>query len=323
MTINNRTPYGIGAKARQGGVAVITVLFILVLLTTLSVYMVEQEHLLMRRIGNQRSVDQSWQLAMGSERWVHKVLERDAIESGVDHLGEAWNQLDGAVPVEYGSLTTEVFDLQGRFNLNNLAAGRENEWYLAYRRLLRILSLDEGLADSLLDWLDENAQATGSEGAEDYEYEGLDPPYRAANQYLATLGELRWVRGYSGDVIFKLSPYVTVLPKQDVRINVNTCPELLFQIMTPVPGEINIAMAQTLVIDRGEFGFQEVKDFLTHDAMAGNAQEVATPLVTVSSEFFEVHSRAIFGNVGLWLISGVYREPGGPVVSVYRKRGMI
>ena len=310
-------------QGSQGGVAVVTVLFVLVLLTTLSVYMIEDEHLLMRRIGNQRGVEQAWQLAMGSERWVHKVLERDGFENEVDHLLEPWNNLDGAVPVEHGDLSTSVTDLQGRFNLNNLGGGRESAWYPAYRRLLRVLALDEGLADSLLDWIDDNSQQTGAHGAEDYEYEGLDPPYRAANQLLATMGELRWVSGYTGDVIRKLAPYVTILPEQDTRINVNTCPELLFRIMAPNPGAITGAMAQTLAIDRGEFGYGEVSEFLTHDAMAGSAQQTAEALVTVSSDYFEIHSKANFGNVGLWLISGVYREPGGPVVSVYRKRGMI
>ena len=41
-------------RNRCAGVALLTVLFILVLLTTLSVYMLEDEHLALRRIGNQR-----------------------------------------------------------------------------------------------------------------------------------------------------------------------------------------------------------------------------------------------------------------------------
>ena len=164
-------------------------------------------------------MEQAYQLAIASESWAGKVLERDKVDTENDHLLEAWNALEGQVQVEEAQLATAVIDLQGRFNLNNLAG--DASWFEAYKRLLRVLELDEALAESLRDWIDEDIDQQTAQGAEDYEYAVADPPYRAANQMLSSVGELRWVRGYSVEVISRLRDYVTALPESDLKININ------------------------------------------------------------------------------------------------------
>ena len=135
---------------RCRGVALLTVMLIIVMLTTLLVYLVEDEHLAIRRIANQRDLEQSYQMAAGAEQWALKILERDMRESNTDHPGEAWNQLLPEVGVEEGTLSASAEDLQGRINLNNIAQ-KNDDWYLLFKRLLEALELDESLADALLD----------------------------------------------------------------------------------------------------------------------------------------------------------------------------
>ena len=113
---------------RESGVALLSVLFILVLLSTLSVYTIEDQYLALRRISNQQDAEQGYQLAAGAEQWVMKVLQRDGAESETDHLNEAWNNVLPGVAVERGKLSALVTDEQGRFNLNNLQAGRDEVW---------------------------------------------------------------------------------------------------------------------------------------------------------------------------------------------------
>lgn len=117
--------------ARQGGTALLSVLFILVLLSTLAAFTAADENLAIRRLTNQREYSQSLQVAQGGEMWAMRELERDLQGSGAgqqyDYLDENWAKLAdaGAVPVEDGEMFVLVEDLGGRFNLNNLLMGKK------------------------------------------------------------------------------------------------------------------------------------------------------------------------------------------------------
>ena len=96
------------------GVALLSVMFILTLLTTFAVYLVEEDHLLLRRAQNQRTIEQGTQLALGSEQWAARVLQRDVKANKIDHLGEDWNKLGSPVTVNDGKLRTTITDMQAR-----------------------------------------------------------------------------------------------------------------------------------------------------------------------------------------------------------------
>ena len=77
----------------QSGVALLSVMLVLVLLTTLAIYVTEADHLMLARAANQRNVEQGMQLALGAEQWALRVLQRDGAESDTDYLDEDWNRL--------------------------------------------------------------------------------------------------------------------------------------------------------------------------------------------------------------------------------------
>ena len=205
---------------KQSGLAIMTVVLIIAIMVTLLGFMIESQHLLMRRITNQAVVEQAYQLTLGSEIWGIKVLERDAEqENQIDHLNEDWNALyveDGvSVDEGRGTLSTKVVDLQGLFNLNNTAS---SIGYIQFKNLLQALSLPTELADTLADWLDED-DTVRNNGAELHEYSGLDPAYYIANTLLTSVGELKYVKGFTNEVINELAPHVTVLPVIDAKMN--------------------------------------------------------------------------------------------------------
>jgi general secretion pathway protein K len=135
------------------------------------------------------------------------------------------------LPVEGGSIHVSIEDAQGRFNLNDLlrnnaASAPDIE---IFRRLLVVLSLQPALADALVDWIDADGEARPA-GAEDIEYLNGKPSYRTGNQRLASVEELRLVRGFDAKTLQTLLPFVTALPPAAGRtpINVNTAkPEVL------------------------------------------------------------------------------------------------
>lgn len=312
------------------GVALLTVLFILVLIATLSVYLVEDEHLAIRRVTNQRDVEQAYQMLVGAEQWAVKVLERDENEN--DHLNEPWNRLLPEVGVERGSLLSFVRDQQGLFNLNNLIEGKprpdasddddkekEKVWYPAFVRLLTVLELDEGLADAVVDWIDADQDVTSASGAEDAEYLSEKPSLRAANRLFASPGELIWVHGFDAKTVATLRPFVTALP-ETVPINVNTAAVTVLRILSP--DILSEDEAKSIADGRGEKGYTDKQDILQLTPFAGEAGESVDKLFDTKSAYFEVVSEAKLGRFASSLLSLVQRGKGQAVV-LQRQRGII
>lgn len=298
---------------RCRGVALLSVMFILVLLSILAVYMTEADHLLLRRADNQRSVEQGMQLAIGAEQWAARVLQRDVVAGERDHLGEDWNTLGEAVTVDDAQLRTVAYDLQGRFNLNNLSR-RDEVWYPAFKRLLRLLEIDEGLAEAVVDWIDEDQQRTHADGAEDLEYLLFEPPYRAANRPMSDLGEMLLVNGVTEEILARLAPFVTAIPSaRQTRINVNTCPPLLFQVLAD---QVSAADAEALAAARGETGFESVEAFLQRPELAGEANLAAEPMVTLASEYFQVTNQVRIGRMNLATDAIIRRDAAEQSVTV-------
>ncbi|MEE9447078.1 MAG: type II secretion system minor pseudopilin GspK, partial [Arenicellales bacterium] len=234
----------------QKGTAILTVLFILVLLSTLAVYTTEDENIAIRRLQNQRDVEQSRQVVLAGEQWVIKALERDLLNAplGVDYLGDEWALLQtDVVAIEDGQMQVQAIDESGKFNLNNLlmgkkwmivdptsASGTEIEaptpWYGLFVRLLENTGIDVIYADAVLDWIDADDETTDPEGAEDGTYASADPPYLTANQPFVSVSELANVLGFGQAEMDALAPYVSALPVGDVsdpiftKININTAP---------------------------------------------------------------------------------------------------
>ena len=305
-------------KQAQSGIALLTVLFILVLMTTLMAYLIEDEYLALRRVINHRDYEQIYQMMVGNERWAAKVLERDMRQNDTDHLNELWHNLLPETQVDEGKMTAVVIDMQSHFNLNNLKT-RGDAWYVVFQRLLRVLELDEGLADAVLDWVDADIDVSGNRGAEDSEYLLKTPSYRSSNRGFGSVGELLWVEGFDAATVRVLAPYVTALPVAQVKININTASVPLLRAMTKEI--LSEADAESLVTGRGEEGYKSNDDFLVMTELAGRSEEVA-PLISVSSLYFEVQGRAQYGRLNGAIYSILEKIPSTQQVRVvYRWRG--
>jgi general secretion pathway protein K len=300
----------------QAGVALLTVLLILTLMTSLVVYLIEDEYLAVRRISNHRDYEQIYQMMVGNEQWAAKVLERDMKTNKTDHLNEVWNNLLPETKVNDGSMRAIVVDMQGRFNLNNLKK-KNDAWYTVFQGLLRVLELDESLADAVVDWIDEDQNVSGTRSAEDPEYLLKDPSYRSANRMLGSVGELIWVEGFDEKSITLLAPHVSALPVGEMKININTATNPVLRALTK--DTLSESAAEVLVAGRGETGYENIDDFLVMTELAGRSQEVA-PLVSVSSLFFEVQGRARYGRLTGAIYSILEKDLTTQQVKVVQRR---
>jgi general secretion pathway protein K len=154
----------------------------------------------------------------------------------VETLSDPWAQPFPPMPVGqgFGAAGFAIVDESGRFNLNALA--RQDALAVMrqqlFQGLLEFLGLDPNLLYPLLDWLDPGDDSDRESGAESPYYLGLRPPYVPRNGKLLAVEELNLVKGF-GELSWEqwttLRSVITVLPDDELRINVNTAPEPLLK----------------------------------------------------------------------------------------------
>ena len=244
----------------QRGIALVTAVMIVAIAAAIAVQIAFAHQIWTRQMENIFDRGATDWLRRGALHWASTALVEDAAQGNtVDHLGERWAMGLPILPVEGGTIRVSIEDGQARFNLNNLV--RNNVASPAdlevLRRLLEALRVDPSLRYALLDWIDPDSNA-GPGGAEDIDYLNGSPPYRAANRPLASVEELRLVRGFDAKTVAMLAQYVTVLPVASTLVNVNTASPVLLS--TLVPG-LDIASAQRIADDRRDNPFRDLPAF--------------------------------------------------------------
>jgi general secretion pathway protein K len=303
------------SPARQHGVALITALLVVSLATVIAVAMANRQHIDVRLTANLVHGEQAYAYALAAEAWARVILRRDDTHSDHDSLNEDWATALPPIAVEGGQVSGRIEDMQGRFNINNLARkeGVDSESEVAYfRRLLEILNLDPNLTDALQDWIDADINVRFPDGAEDENYLLGGIPYRAANRLLVDTSELRLVKGFDENAVRLLEPYVTALP-QPTRINVNTAPPVVLLAMNK---DLTASDVEALIAGRGDSGYPTVQAFMSQDALAG--RELGEQ-VDVRSNYFLVHTDVIVGQGEAHLESLVARDKGKTRI-IYRTR---
>jgi general secretion pathway protein K len=300
---------------KQRGVALLGILLVVSLVTILAVSIA---HSNMVRLGlTERRIEtaQAWQIWQAGVEWGRDILREDARRSKHDHPGEFWARGIEDYQAEGGTLSGTMADQQSLFNLNNLARpGPVGELELeTFRRLLRLLGLDESLSESLADWVDSD-RALREGGAEDAYYAGMDPPYNAANRPLRHMAELYRVRGFSPGVVERLRPYVTVLPP-GTTVNVNSASTELLTALLP---DVDPAVVESLTQRREKTPFETLED-VRQAIPAGTA--ISDFRLSVNSRYFILRLAVRFGNAraeGEVLLDRITRLPG----VVWRARGL-
>ena len=289
------------------GVALLVVLLITGLATVLAVALVSSQQLEIRRTANVLDSGQAFWLARGVEDFAIQVLVQDKKDGKTDTLGENWAQGLFPTQVEGGVVSGNLEDMQGRFNLNNLAAKNvpfRDATRKQMGRLLQHCEVDAEVAQAVEDWIDADIDPQFPAGAEDESYSGREPAYRTANRYMASPSELLLVNGISPEAFRCLEPLVCTLPDASY-INVNTAPAGVLAALAE-EDRLGITVAQELVENRGEAGYASVADFLK--AANLKAADVSQEFLSVSSDYFLAHINVQVGNGTVYLKSLLHRK---------------
>lgn len=326
---------------KQQGVALIMVLLVVALVSTLAVTMGGRLQLQILRTQNLQDSEQAYWYLHSAEALVKQVLLMELEQSdGEVHLGQNWAQQNSAFPVEGGSIEGRIRDLRSCLNLNSLDASSSNATANNHERrkaqfksLFLALEIDDYnadvMVDSLVDWIDRDSNISGTYGAEDPDYESLPTPYRAANAPLAHISELRLVRGFTRDIYQKVKPFVCAVPaNSDGQININTVqqPEVLTALFS---GRLPLNEAAELLEQRPDNGYNSITDFSENPAIQaafqtepgedqqGGQQQTALDDLRLTSEYFELRGRVRFGQLSQTATS-IIKVDGGTASVLYR-----
>jgi general secretion pathway protein K len=341
-TITQLTCYQAGIK-RQQGVALLTALLIVFLASLIATELAGLQQLAIRRSSLLQHQQQARLYTLGAEQWAAALLARDARNSETDHPGEDWAVLLPALPVQGGSITGRIEDLQGRFNINNLlkaetnpseplptgnsdqdqdddAQGNANPangvdvgrnidpaQFKALQRLLETLELEPNIAQAIADWLDPDQETLFPDGAEDGTYTNRSPAYLTADRPLTSISELRLIMGIDQETYVKLAPYVCALPP-GTALNVNT---VLAPVLAAASDGLSLNKAEDRVKDRNKLGYDSVDAFLNVNPFG--SQGLPRDRLAVSSRYFLVTAEASVGEGRAVLHSVLERTGTGDI----------
>jgi len=297
------------------GVALITVLLIVALAAVLATQMTGRLQLQMQRTNNITLNQQAYWYAMGAEAFAKRILITTfEEEKDVTHLEQMWAQGETSFPVDYGTITGEIFDMQACFNLNALRVDRSSlpagttgpDIEGAFEKLIVSLGVEgvnnfeaEYMTDALVDWLDKDGAIASAGGAEDNDYSSKEFPYLTANHFLASITELRMIEHFTVPVINKLKEVACVLPNNDLHeININTVSNeqpALIQAFLDIP----LSDVEQALAEREDDGFKKIDDFFNLQAIKKHAQKITAEQkkqFVVKSQYFKLKSTASFNN---------------------------
>jgi len=242
-------------------------------------------------------------LAEGGTGAARIALRQDARDNQYDTLDEIWSRAALPITLGDGEVRVTVEDEERKIDLNRLmmpnGISTDDQRVAVFQRLLDTLGIDRAVADAVLDWLDinENPRVGGAESAY---YLGLPKPYRSKNDLFDTIGELRLVRGVTGEVFEKLRPFVTV--SSSGTVNINTAPkEVLMSLSAGKDledgGAIDAKSADEIIEYRKDHPFTAASQIGNVSPFLRDlyARTLIRNLVDVRSTYFHVRSS---GDVG-------------------------
>jgi general secretion pathway protein K len=356
-----KLPGGVGrssaspaAPGSQSGAALIVALLVFALCTALVVAMESEFNRFYQRGANILLAEQAYAYLRGAEELATLALladyDAEDRDNPRDDLLEIWAQPPPPYALDEGGWMAGCLrDLQGRFNLNALAArvGRQDDesgtqadkprFTPAQAQFIRLLQalgepqLSEQearlITEAVTDWLDADLEPA-FDGAEDDYYFGQTPGYRAANRAMASVSELRAVAGVTPELYRALEPWVTVWPQQPATLNIHTAGSMVLRSINVDDDLSPLSVADGEALQAQQRppgpGFVDMDDFFDSAVLAGKQEQMERikPLLGESSSYFLLSAEVEVADRRMRLYS-VLQRSGRQVAALARGSGIM
>jgi general secretion pathway protein K len=319
-------------KDRREGMALLTVLLLVAVMSVIAVAVLDDVRFSVRRATNAETQTQAQWYADGAEVLARKQVARLlSLNPTRTSLEPEWNGRMLSFPIEEGTLTAVVRDGQACFNLNSVVEGYGEDLIARPQGMAQFIALGRalGLADSrmrpvaeaLADWLDADSIALPL-GAEDGAYAGRAVPYRTGGIFLAEVSELRAVKGMDAELYRRLRPYVCALPTSRLSpINVNTLAERDAPLLVMLTdGKLGLEAARAVIARRPPEGWPDATAFWSQSALTGLVvPQEAREQVTVLTRYFDLRVDVDYGGAHAVRTALLHAPPEGGVRTVIQR----
>ncbi len=323
---------------KESGMAILSVLLTLTLAILLVAGFSETIRRQIRFSSALQNHEQIYWYSLSAEELARQVLMQSfQDEEKVVHLGQSWATNGREYPLEKGTITSAIKDLQGCFNLNSLAFADTTDKkngivkpgsFLIFKALLENLGLDfidaEQIAEATRDWVYPAVRSVSGQGAGNNDYLALPVPYLPANTAMRDESEWRSVLGVSASMAQAFLPYFCVIPDTALKININTVsveqPEILAAAFL---NKLSVAEAESILLDRPRNGWPSVDEFLDQVPLPAFDKKSREKNLTVNSRYFELNSAIRVQENNDRLQSLIVRKSDDDLVIVRRRAGEI
>ena len=276
--------------SNERGAVLLLVLVVVALLSALLTDWAFSTLVDMRLTETFRDSNRAYYLARGGVEVGRQLLWMD--KNAFDAPTEMWGVGIPAYPVsDEATVSISIVDEDGRFNLNKLVDTAGNAHVVTrerFRSLLTNLDIDDpvALSDALIDWID-SRDDTSPHGAENAWYQRLAQPLACKNAPLDTVDELLLVKGFTPEIVQRLTPFVTVAEVS--KLNVNTAAKELLLVWDSAVTASDIELLLTRRQDKPFKTLSEVQDALGMTNFTALNRNVD---LAVTSQFYRITSVA-------------------------------
>jgi general secretion pathway protein K len=231
------------------------------------------------------------------------IMARSGVNVSAKYLSDILNQYTYSypgsmdLPVENpfedfdGMILVRIEDETSKFNINSIVPENEiidesdvNSPYNSFKRLLKFLSLDEKIADRIVDWIDTNSESrlTDSEAG-------------AKNSRLVSVDEILLINGISRKDYDKLLPYITIYGDwRSPQININGAEKPVLMCLSD---NITEELAQRVIDYRKVTPFEKVEQIFKVAGFETTIGQSLMGRITVKGTNFYIKSTAASGGV--------------------------
>jgi general secretion pathway protein K len=299
-------------QGRQRGAAIVTALLIVALATTIVSALFARQSATVRTIENRLAITQARWIERAAIDWARVILRQDARSSSTDHLGEPWavpvadtrvnasvgagGALDsGATPA---TLSGQILDMQGRFNLANVVPGGRVDPVeaAALANLLTLVGQPSSLAEPLIARL-VAATPVVKETAGGGAGTGVGTGVGSVNTSRPTAfpirraADLLTVPGFDAVAVAALEPLIVMLPRA-APLNINTASA---EVIAARTSGMELSQARAFVAARERVPFRDLTD--ANQAYEPQAQIFKAERWGVTSAWFLVRGAVRYDRI--------------------------
>lgn len=273
----------------QRGVALLTILLLVVSITVVAGAMLASQKVAIRRSGLLFSQDQLLQAIDAGQQLAMMAIRADNNLNDTDSAQDIWAQPLPPYTLSGHSVTAEIRDEASRFNINNLYHdGKVDGVALAVlQRLLSQLQLEPEIAIAILDWQDADREVYNDGGDETVVYAQTSnrADSKLANQPFISIEQLQELSAVDANTLATLRPYITAVPYY-LPINVNTASPTLLAALVE---DMDVEQLQPLTDWRSQQVLESIDNLWELPGLSSVSEEqrqLISPLLAVDSQAF-------------------------------------